>query len=308
MAPRCPDCATRIRTRDVDFARDQATCRHCRRTMAFSALPGVGDNAALQRVMGRLGVPADSDKRTAGRSAARSPGPSHASPPRPPPPTLAPPTPAPNPYAHPSTAHQTHIASHPPVRVDPLAGPAGAWHVRRGDRDEIGATNRSVAGALGSTFIAVFWCSITGVFVVVGVRGMLGSLGLMGGGSGGGPGLGFSLFMLLFVTPFVAIGLWLIWTAMLFLGGRELVTIRGDAVEHFSGIGPVGFRKRFAASAVTRIVEDVKVSRTKNGTTTTRTVAVYTDAPKPIKFGACLSAARRGWMVRTLQEALILKA
>ncbi|MCA9287626.1 MAG: hypothetical protein KDA05_03525 [Phycisphaerales bacterium] len=304
MAPRCPDCATRIRARDVDFARDQATCRHCRRTMAYSALPGVVDNAAMQRVLGRLGPPGGMGGPGTDRAPAPLPNPRH----HPPAPSLAQPSPAPNPYATPLPARGTRGAAGAPVRIDPPAGLAGVWHARLGDRDEIGATNRSIAGALGATFIAVFWCSITGVFVVVGVAGVLGALGLVNGAAVGGPGLGFSLFMLLFVTPFVAIGLWLLWTALLFWGGREVVTIRGDAAEHFSGIGPVGFRKRFAASAVTRVAEDVKVSHGKNGTTTTRTVAIHTDAPKPIKFGACLNAARRGWMIRALQQALVPRA
>lgn len=286
MAPRCPFCDRRIRIKDVDFERDSVPCRACGKVVAFSSLPGVADNPALQRLMQRLGVgtgtlPGDVGAlHDAAADVAAEP---------------ARPAPRPGSRRSRATASGVDIAQPPP----------GAWYRDDGVTLEVGAHTRSIGMAIFMTLISGFWCSITGVFAAFALGSVLAGLGIIASSSSGGAGgVAFGLFMLLFCTPFILIGLWMFWTALMSFAGREVVLIREDTLSHFTGIGPLGFRKRLSASAVRQVEEDVRISKTKNGTTTTKTIALYADAPKPHKFGAMLSEPRRQFMLAALSQVL----
>ncbi len=152
--------------------------------------------------------------------------------------------------------------------------PAGCWAVvddgpmveERGLR--VGTSLASSGGFLVGVFLSVFWNGITSFFVIAGVAGVW--LNLFGWlpawcpvprSSGQPMGLGLSLFMCVFMVPFVAIGLAFAWGTLLSLAGREEVRLRGAQSEIWTGIGPLGLAKRFDAGAVTAVVIDSPVRR-----------------------------------------------
>ena len=50
MAIRCPGCARRIRSRDVDVAADRISCRACGKATALSAVMGADQIEAIKRI------------------------------------------------------------------------------------------------------------------------------------------------------------------------------------------------------------------------------------------------------------------
>jgi hypothetical protein len=190
--------------------------------------------------------------------------------------------------------------------------PEGAW--RRNDMvgTVIGATHRSVGAAVGALFIALFWNGIVSVFLAIVIASTLKHVGVtvphwfpapeMDGGS---MSLGMTLFLWLFLTPFIAIGLMLLAAFLSCLGGKTEVRLNHKEGVVFSGIGPLGWRRRFDPEQV----KDVRIQdsqwRDSDGDRHRKTnILLGLRSGKEIKLGSMLTAPRRNFVAAALREAL----
>lgn len=195
--------------------------------------------------------------------------------------------------------------------------PSGCRIDDRGTEVTLTASARSLASAGGLLFFALFWNGIVSIFVVIVAASLWMSLigplpswfpaptSSGGSGSGGSNGaimpLGMALFMCLFLTPFVIIGLAVAAGCLVSLGGRVEVRLRGPDGFVFTGIGPIGWRRRFDASKV-KAVRFVDSSYEKNGKRD-RLIAIEGEH-RTVKFGSVLSEPRRLWIGGALKAVL----
>jgi hypothetical protein len=192
--------------------------------------------------------------------------------------------------------------------------PAGAWRRSEGMETVIGATHRSPGLAAAGLAVALFWNGIVSVFVSANTAATLRHLGLQlpawfPGPKMNGPlmPLGMTIFLWLFLTPFMAVGLVLIGTFLSYLAGHTDVRIANGQAVVFTGVGALGFRRRFDP----RDVKDVRIEegqwRDRNGyPRQTLRILVETREGKEIKFGTSLSAERRKFVAAALRRELRL--
>ena len=102
---------------------------------------------------------------------------------------------------------------------------------------ESGAMRRGAATVF--VVLALFWNSFVGVFVWATIFGARFNAG--------------SLIMLVFLLPFVAVGVALAGVALFVLAGRLKVQLDRDSLRASWGIGPLRYTKSFATEAITRV-------------------------------------------------------
>lgn len=188
--------------------------------------------------------------------------------------------------------------------ADAAAPPAGAWYRDDGMTLEVGATRRSPGTAVFLTIFLTIWFAVTGPMMVLAVSGVLFGLGVISSGQSGPGGLLGSILMLLFATPFAAAGVWLLCGLAMAIGGRVSVTLRGDDLRIFAGIGPLGRTTRLSAIAVRAVRERTITSRTKNGTSTTQRIELEVEGRGPVRFGGGLTDPRRRFIAGALARVL----
>jgi len=193
--------------------------------------------------------------------------------------------------------------------VDPSAPPKGAWLRDDGVEIRVGATTRSLALAAFMLLFTAFWNTITWIFVAVGVAGLMSAINpsllpswLPNSASTVVP-RGLSIILLLFMTPFVAIGLLTAWLALLAMFGRTEVRLRGDDGAVFTGIGAVGRARRFSAAAVESVSKEKKVRRVKHGEHEFFTIRIKAD--RVLEFGDTLTEERRRFLAAILRSLLL---
>lgn len=187
--------------------------------------------------------------------------------------------------------------------------PAGAWYRSDGGGTVIGATNRSLGMAFGALFFALFWNGIVSVFVVLAIAGTLQNLHVPQPAwfpapkmNGGNMGWGMVLFLWLFLTPFICIGLLVAATCLSSLFGRTEVKIENTRGTAFIGIGALGWKRRFDASQV----RDVRINQTRNNQgRDTFAILIETREGKQLKLGSMLSNERRQFVLGALRKALV---
>lgn len=180
------------------------------------------------------------------------------------------------------------------------------------------ASARSLTTAGPLLFFAAFWNSIVSVFVLIAIAGLWTSFigpipswfpaPAANSGSGGsnnsigsGMPLGMTLFLCIFLIPFVAIGLGVLCAALVSLLGRVEVRLRGPDGVVFTGIGPIGWRRRFDAASV-KAVKFVESSVETNGKRQ-KLIGIETEQ-KTVKFGSVLTDQRRAWLAGALKTVL----
>lgn len=196
--------------------------------------------------------------------------------------------------------------------VDLLHPPPGAW--QRGDAVEavIGATHRSWGPAAFSLGIAAFWNGIVSVFVLVAAGETLKRLGVAWPGflpmpkmeDGDGVNSWGLAGLWLFLTPFMAVGAGLVGNLALTVAGRTEVRIAGGTVEVFTGVGPVGRRRRFEACDA----KDVRLDETSSGrgedASVRRCIGVDLEGGRVVRFGHGLREDRRMFVAAALRQRL----
>jgi hypothetical protein len=190
--------------------------------------------------------------------------------------------------------------------------PAGAWYRNDGAGSVIGATHRSLGVALGALAISIFWNGIVSVFVLVALAGTLRHLGLPQPSwspapnmNGSAMSVGMTLFLWIFLTPFILIGVVMIGAFLFALGGRTEVRMRNAEGTVFTGIGSLGYRRRFDASSVKDVRIDDKQWRDSDGDRRRKTyVVIETREGKVVRFGSMLTEERRKFVAGALRKVL----
>lgn len=195
--------------------------------------------------------------------------------------------------------------------VDLANPPAGAWYRDDGAQLSIGASTKSVGGAIGLTFFGLFWNGIVSVFVVVALASTMNHLGVsvphwfpapkMNGST---MGVGMTLFLWVFLTPFILVGLLLVFGWLMCVAGHTEVTIREAEGVAFTGIGSVGWRNRFDASAVKDVRIEDKKWRDSDGDAR-RSVQIVIEADKSVKLGSGMPDERRKFVAAALRKVLV---
>ncbi len=166
-------------------------------------------------------------------------------------------------------------------------------------------------------FIACFWNGIVSVFLGLAIAAVcyqilgyvpdwLPVLGLREGkpvmnDEVMGPGM--TIFLCLFLTPFVAIGSYMILQVLLLLFGWTRILIHPDQSSITTGIGFVGYKRAFDPTAVRSVQHSAYSSQ--NGNAQYRIEMVTRG--KTIKFGNLLSESQQTWLVNLLTAILVRK-
>lgn len=196
--------------------------------------------------------------------------------------------------------------------IDPNHPPAGAWYRNDGAGPVIGATHRSPGAAIGALAVALFWNGIVSVFVLLALASTLRHLGgplpdwFLAPNMNGSPmSVGMTIFLWVFLTPFIAIGLVMIGAFLSALGGRTEVRMHNADGVVFTGIGALGWRRRFDASAVKDVRVDDRQWRDSDGDRRRKTcILIETRDGKQVRLGSLLTAERRKFVAGALRRVL----
>ncbi len=190
--------------------------------------------------------------------------------------------------------------------------PVGTWRHTDMTGTIVGATHRALSTALSALLFGVFWNGIVSIFVLLALGGTLQQLHLTVPSwfpapkmNGGPMTLGLTIFLWLFLTPFIAIGLAMVGVFVSSVAGRTEVRIGPNAGEVFTGIGPLGMRRRFVPGEVKALHIDDKEWCDSKGNLH-RKAAVILDLVngKQLKFGSMLTPERRKFMAAAVRQAL----
>lgn len=164
--------------------------------------------------------------------------------------------------------------------------PKGAYINHLKDGVQIGATTRS--------WMALFLVPFSLVWSGGSLGGIYGSQILSGE---------FEILISLFGIPFL-LGSVLLWSiTIMSIFGKVEVTLDSDGGHIFTGVGKIGQHQRFAWSEVNSVREDVSVSRTsKGGSSTNHYVAL--EGQRQVRFGNYLSSEHRYYFIKTLQKLM----
>jgi hypothetical protein len=190
--------------------------------------------------------------------------------------------------------------------------PSGAWYRSDGAGPVIGATHRSIGTAIGALAFGLFWNGITSVFVLVALGSTLRHLGLHlpewfpAPDMNGSPmSVGMTIFLWIFLTPFIAIGLVMIGAFFSALGGRTEVRVNNAQGVVFTGVGALGYRRRFDASGVKEVRIDDRQWRDSRGHSRHKTcILIETREGKQVKLGSMLTPERRKFVAGALRKVL----
>ena len=194
--------------------------------------------------------------------------------------------------------------------VDTNKPPAGAWFRQDGAGVQIGATHRSLGQAFGLLLMTVFWNGIVSVFVATAAVSTLRHLGVdlphwIHGSKSGLLPIPITIFLWLFLLPFIAVGLALLGAFLSTLGGKTELRIARGECEIFTGIGPLGWRKRIAMSEIKDVrIEESGFQSAQTGSRRSFRVVVDTGL-KPIYFGSMLTAVRRRFVAGAAKKELV---
>jgi hypothetical protein len=204
--------------------------------------------------------------------------------------------------------------------IDPRAAddvPPGCRVVEgRGYGTTLRSTSRSLGTAVGLLFVTLFWNGIVSVFVSFAVAGTLRLAGVRlpswfpapdaHKGNGFGTTVGAMTFLWLSLTPFILIGSAMAIALAVSLLGHVSVRVGPDGGRAFTGIGPIGWPRRFDPAAV----ESVTVGKTAwqtNGQNQP-TIVIARRPGGPLRFGSMLRDDRRAWLVAAMRRALAERA
>lgn len=176
------------------------------------------------------------------------------------------------------------------------------------------ASARSIGGFFLSLGIAVFWNGIVSVFALIALAGLY--TNLIGPlpewfpapvAEGGKPemngepmGLGMTLFLCAFLTPFLLIGAAMISAVLVSAFGRVEVSV--NEFESFVGIG-IGFvmwKRRFDPAQMRSIEMEYRSTSDNN---THPVIELIAD--RTIRFGSMLPAGRKKWLHAAIRTVLM---
>lgn len=188
---------------------------------------------------------------------------------------------------------------------------------RPGGARLVKASMRSVGTAAGLLFVCLFWNGIVSVFVLIALAGLythfIGPLPQWfpapgsGSGTNGNVGanmpLGMTLFLCVFLIPFVTVGLLIFGSFLTCLMGRVEVLVDGTIGRVRTGFGPFNWTRRFDPTKVKRVSEGF-TSYQENGRSKP---VIQIEADRTVKLGSLLEEGRRAWMMGVLHLLLVTK-
>ncbi len=186
--------------------------------------------------------------------------------------------------------------------------PAGCTITYVGEHEiRLRATLRSVGGICMSLFLCLFWNGIVSVFVLIALCGLY--TNLVGPLPAWFPqpnmqdemALGETLFLCLFLTPFVVVGTGMFGALLLYLVGSVEVRLLPEEGQVRTGIGSVVWVRRFDPNQVAKIEPGV-ASWESNGQAQP---VIVIQSRSPLKFGSLLRADRRLWLQDMLKALLV---
>jgi len=177
----------------------------------------------------------------------------------------------------------------------------------------VSATHRSLVAAAGTLAVALFWNGIVSVFVLFAIAGTLRNLNVTlptwfptPNMNGSPMGVGMTLFLWIFLTPFIVIGTSMIGAFFLSVGGRTEVQADPTGGTVFTGVGPIGYRRRFMPSQVSDVRIEDKQWRDSDGDRQQKIcIIIETREGKLIRFGSMLSNERRRFLAAVLRKFLM---
>jgi hypothetical protein len=183
--------------------------------------------------------------------------------------------------------------------VDLHQPPPGCWHRITGLGAVVGATHRSLGAALGLLAMSLFWNGIVSVFVLLAISSTLQLLNVpvpdwfpaprMNGQS---MGTGMTIFLWIFLTPFIVIGLGMIGGFLSCVAGHTEVRVDRGEVAVATGIGPIAWNRRFQASDLKEIRIEDSPSRGSDGKQSKTQIVVELQSGRLLKFGSALRKDR----------------
>lgn len=186
--------------------------------------------------------------------------------------------------------------------------PRGCTLTQHGHEIVAKVRHSSLGGFLTLLGITAFWNGITGVFVLIAFAGIYSNLfGPLPDWFPAPPmddamGLGMSIFLCLFLIPFVVVGLGLFAATLLALVGKTEVVIGEYEAYVSTGVFMFRWRRHFNPQQVHQ-VELVPSGRNQNGNASGYKIAIRAD--EDIEFAQSLPDARRDWLYAVLHELLI---
>lgn len=184
--------------------------------------------------------------------------------------------------------------------VDLHQPPPGCWHRSTGFGSVVGATHRALGTAFGMLAVALFWNGIVSVFVLVAASSTLHLLHVpvpdwfpapkMNGQT---ISVGMTIFIWIFLSPFIAIGLVMIAGLLSCLGGKTEFRVERGEVAVATGIGPIAWNRRFMAADLKEIRIEESRSQMRNRETQTKLqIVAELQGGRLIKFGSSLPEDR----------------
>ncbi|MCE2967750.1 MAG: hypothetical protein ACK5WB_09125 [Phycisphaerales bacterium] len=212
-------------------------------------------------------------------------------------------------YAYPEQKRLARLVAD----LDPNSPPAGTWLRDDGEEVVIGATTRSLGGTIAMLFLNLLWNGGVCIFVGAAIAGALVAFNVpiptwapLPNPNNVSPPvntIGSALSLLIFMTPFIAVGLVILACLLMSIAGKEVVRVRGSKATVFVGVGPIGWRRRFDATKV-RQIEIVNYGEYGESGGIAWKPAILIDADRAIKFGHMLSEDRMAYIVAALRVVL----
>ena len=168
--------------------------------------------------------------------------------------------------------------------VDLNSPPSGAWYTPMADGFTAGATTRSWS----ALFLVPFTCvwaggSMTGIYGTQIIKGQ------------------FNLPMSLFGLPFLIGSCFLVSMCAMVVLGKVTVSVHGDRLAIFTGVGPFGITRTGSVSEFKTVTEGFGVGSV-NTNRTSRVIRL--EGTRSMAFGSALSNDRRHFLAGALKTAL----
>ena len=195
----------------------------------------------------------------------------------------------------------------PLMEFDPTNPLYGTWARGGPDNMELFASHRDLCGAWVALWPCVFWNSIVLASLVLMISSTLNLLGVQMPNwfydiDGSELGVGETLLMWLFLTPFILVGLCKFFSVLSCLFGRTTLRIGHSGGELFTGIGPFGWTRRFLFLPSDVRYED-RHWRVLNGIRSMQGVLVFKDG-KEMTFGSNCPPERLQFLVAGAKTTL----
>lgn len=177
------------------------------------------------------------------------------------------------------------------------------------------ASLRSIGTAIPALLVCLFWNGITSIFVFIALSNLYihivgplpSSLPSAPFNQGAAPvgttpasaasasqvlPLPVAIFLVLFMLPFIAIGLFLLASVFLSFVGRVEVGVQGAVGFVRTAVGRIGWTRRFDPARV----KSVRIDRTSYRVNNQHRPLILLEADRTIKFGSHLRDERRQWL------------